>query len=170
MALDGSPDPGKRLRLHFAGRLSRREKRLLLPLEAAGIARIHGVLPRETALWMQGKADLLLLLTSTNRASVATAKLFEYMASKRPVLALAAGTFAAEIVAETGIGWTIPADSPQDVSSALKAIMKEELPPPQRNEQAIAHYDRQAQADAYLSLLEQVRRRKAAHLAAEAKT
>jgi glycosyltransferase involved in cell wall biosynthesis len=170
MALDGSPDLGKRLRIHFAGRLSRREKRLLLPLEAAGIARIHGVLPRETALWMQGKADLLLLLASTDRTSVATAKLFEYMASKRPVLALAAGTFAGEIIAETGIGWTIPTDSPQDVSSALMAIMKGELPQPLRNEQAIAQYDRQALAKAYLPLLEQVHRRPAAHPATEAKT
>ena len=156
MTLVSSPGLGRRLRLHFAGKLRRREKHLLRSLVWAGIAQLHGFLSRETSLWMQGKADLLLLLTSGNRTSVATAKLFEYMRSRRPVLALAAGTFAGEIVAETGIGWAIPADSPQDVCSALTAIMKGELTLPQPDEQAIARYDRKAQSNAYLSLLEQV--------------
>lgn len=158
MALADSPDLRRRLIIHFAGRLSLRERRLLRPLTAAGIARLYGSLPRETSLWMQGKADLLLLLTSPDRTSVATTKIFEYMHAEKPVLALAAGTFAAEIIAETGIGWTIPNDSPQNACAVLTAIMKGELPPPRPNELAIRRYDRKAQSDTYLSLLEQVRR------------
>jgi len=158
MAMAASPALRERLRLHFAGRLSLHEKRLLRPLAAAGIARLHGPLPRPAALWLQRRADLLLLLTAADRTSVATTKLFEYMQARKPLLALAAGTFAAAIIAETGIGWVIPADSPREACSALTAIMKGELAPPRADEQAIGRYSRKSQSEAYLSLLEQVRR------------
>jgi glycosyltransferase involved in cell wall biosynthesis len=153
IVLADSPALGRRLRLHFAGRLTRRERRLLRPLAAAGLARLYGPVARETALWMQRQAQLLLLLTSGDRASVATAKLFEYMQARRPVLAMAAGTFAAEIIAQTGIGWAVPAGSPEDAATALAAIMTGELAPPGPDERAIALYSRQAQCADYLSLL-----------------
>jgi glycosyltransferase involved in cell wall biosynthesis len=154
MALAACPDLCQRLRLHFAGSLSRRERRLLRPLAAAGIARLYGSLPRETALWMQRRADLLLLLTSGDRTSVATAKLFEYMQAARPVLAMTSGTFAADIIRGTGIGWTTPPGDPQKLSTMLKAIMEGELSPPQANEAAIARYDRKYQSRVLLSLLD----------------
>lgn len=155
-ALAAAPALQTRLLLHFAGRLSARERRLLRSLATAGMVRMYGQLPRETAIWMQQNADLLLLLASPDRTSVATGKLFEYMQAARPVLAMASGTFAADIIAETGIGWTIPLNDPQALSVTLTAIIKGELPPPRPNEQAIGRYDRKAQSDAYLSLLEQV--------------
>ncbi len=157
-ALAAAPALRRRLRLHFAGRLNRRERRLLRPLVAAGIARSYGLLPRETATWMQARADLLLLLTSGGRSSVATAKLFEYMGAGRPVLAMAEGTFAAEIVRETGIGWVTASGSPAEAAAALAAIMTGEAQLPARDETAIERYARKTQAADYLSLLQRVRR------------
>jgi glycosyltransferase involved in cell wall biosynthesis len=120
------------------------------------MVRMYGQLPRETAMWMQQNADLLLLLASPDRTSVATGKLFEYMQAARPVLALASGTFAADIIAETGIGWTIPPNDPQALSATLTAIMRKELAQPKINERAIAQYDRKHQCQEFLSLLEQI--------------
>lgn len=155
-ALAAEPALQTRLVLHFAGRLNARERRLLRPLAAAGTVRIYGQLPRENALWMQQNADLLLLLASADRPSVATGKLFEYMQAARPVLALAAGTFAADIIAETGTGWTIPPDDPQAIAAMLTAIMKQHIARPEMNEPAIARYDRKCLQKEFLSLLEQI--------------
>jgi glycosyltransferase involved in cell wall biosynthesis len=156
LALNARPELKLRLRLHFAGRLSRSERSLLQPLVRAGIVLLHGHLPRPAALWLQSRADLLLLLVAPDRTSVATAKLFEYMQSRKPILALAAGTFAARIIAETGIGWVIDADSFQAVASALPAILSNQLQLPRRDELAVGRYARELQAQAYLSLLAEV--------------
>ncbi len=56
------------------------------------------------------RARALLLVTSPNSGE-ATGKLFEYLASGRPIVALAAGNEAARIVDETGAGIAV---SPQD--------------------------------------------------------
>ena len=155
-ALAAAPALRARLVIHFAGRLNARERRLLQPLAAAGLVRIYGQLPRENALWMQQNADLLLLLAAPDRTSVATGKLFEYMLAAKPVLALAAGTFAAAMIAETGIGWTVPPDDPQAIAAMLTAIMQQDVTRPERNEPAIAQYDRKRQCQQFLSLLERI--------------
>ena len=80
-----------------------------------------GTLSRAQALALQRAADALVLLTSRN-AGEATSKLYEYLASGRPVLALATGNEAARIVAETGAGVTVdPTDVP-GIAAALRRV------------------------------------------------
>lgn len=157
-AVAADPELGARLMLHFAGRLSGRERRLLRPLESSGIARVHGFLSRPQALWLQRHADLLLLLASPDRSSVATTKLFEYMQAARPVLALADGTRAAEVMKETGIGWIVAADSPVEIASALARAAKDRAGRPARDEAAIRGYGWMSLSGTYLSLLKRVAR------------
>lgn len=152
--LTDAPELTRRLCLHFAGRLSSRELRLLRPLVQAGVVRLYGSLPRETALWMQRQAQLLLLITSPQRSSVATGKLFEYMQAKVPVLALTSGTFAAHIIQETGIGWTVSPTDPAAIATALASIVRGKLALPLPDERAIARYDRQILNRDFLTLLE----------------
>lgn len=103
---------GRRLCLHFVGALSRRERRFWGELADKDMVRFHGPRPRSRALAMQAAADALLLLTVTGQASVATTKLFEYLATGRPILALTAGTWAERIVRECRAGWVVhPADA-----------------------------------------------------------
>lgn len=149
-----APDLASQLRLHFAGRLSSRELRLLRPLIRAGVVRQYGPLPRETALWMQRQAQLLLLLTSPHRSSVATGKLFEYMQTKIPVLALTSGTYAASIIRETGIGWTVSPTDSTAIAATLVKIVRGGLTLPRPDERAIARYDRQILNRDFLALLE----------------
>jgi glycosyltransferase involved in cell wall biosynthesis len=61
---------------------------------------------------------VLLLLTS-DASCEATGKLYEYLASGRPILALATGNEAARIVADTGTGVAI---APRDVEAITAAL------------------------------------------------
>jgi glycosyltransferase involved in cell wall biosynthesis len=107
-----------RLRLVVAGR-SEEDERALVESEGVGDLVHHvGYMPRPEALKLQRGADALLLITSRDRCE-ATGKLYEYMASGRPVLALAEGNEAARIVAETNIGRLVAPDDVEGIAGAL---------------------------------------------------
>jgi glycosyltransferase involved in cell wall biosynthesis len=114
------------LRLVHAGRLRSDERELI---ERAGVegAFVHlGTLDRGDAISLQRSADALVLITSRN-SSEATGKLFEYLASGRPILALADGNEAARIVEETGTGITVPPDDVCAIAAALRRVAFGEL-------------------------------------------
>jgi glycosyltransferase involved in cell wall biosynthesis len=108
------------LQLLVAGRSEFDEVALLAE---AGLdeAVIHlGYLPRPQALALQRAARALVLLTSDSTCE-ATGKLYEYLASGRPIIALAEGNEAARIVAETGTGTAV---SPHDVDAITVALQR----------------------------------------------
>ena len=114
-----------RLRVHLAGRLSPREKHDLGGLIAQGLIRYHGLLPREQCLALQKSGDILLLITSLSRSSVATGKLFEYLLAGKPILALTAGTFAESIVLSTGTGWVVHPQSEEEIYRFFTLILSD---------------------------------------------
>lgn len=117
------PELTRTLRLHLLGELSCREKKMLAGLARCGVARLHGPLNREQALAFQRRADLLLLVTSPDRLSVATTKLFEYLQARRPVLALTPRSFAAEIIEKCRCGWVVPPLAVSEIKSILERII-----------------------------------------------
>jgi len=121
--LAARPELARTLRLHLLGELSRREEALLAGLAQRGVVRLHGAVDRPRALAFQRRADLLLLVTSPNRGSVATTKVFEYLQARRPVLALTGNTFAAEIVEKTRCGWVVPPQSERQIAQVLERII-----------------------------------------------
>jgi glycosyltransferase involved in cell wall biosynthesis len=92
---------------------------------------LAGSLDRDAALALQRAADALLLIAHPTRTQLLNYKLFEYLASDRPVLALAAGTEAGRLAAEVG-GYVVAADDPEAIASALGSVARGELrkPPP----------------------------------------
>lgn len=110
------------LRLHQLGRLTARESRRLGGLRAAGVLVDHGVVDRRRCLAFERAADALLLVASPRRPSVAPGKLFEYLPAGPPVLAVATGGFAAEILRDTGCGVTVAPDDPCALQVALGAV------------------------------------------------
>jgi glycosyltransferase involved in cell wall biosynthesis len=72
-------------------------------------------------LRIQRGADALLLVTGRNR-SEATGKLFEYLASGRPIVALADGNEAARIIRETGTGVAVGGGDGAGLRAALAAL------------------------------------------------
>lgn len=116
---------GHKFRLHFVGQLSRSEKRSLAPLAQLGVVKLWGQVPRAKALALQRCADVLLLITAPDKASIATGKLFEYLVANKPILALTRGTEAARIVSETGAGLVVQPDKPEEIAEALERIIEQ---------------------------------------------
>lgn len=100
----------------FIGRVSDSERPLLE--ERRSPVTTLGFMPQAQALKYMEDTDYL-LLTMTNDISV-PGKLFEYMATGKPILAITApGSEVDRILAETGAGISAPPDSPEAIRSML---------------------------------------------------
>lgn len=100
-------------RLHLAGEISAREKRSLRGLLASGQAVLHPLMERRQALALQQSADLLLLVTRPGERSGIPLKLFEYLFSTKPVLALSDDREIRRLVLDSHSGWCV---SPCDIA------------------------------------------------------
>jgi glycosyltransferase involved in cell wall biosynthesis len=117
------PETADRLEVVFAGPATADERRLLADERLGGMARSVGMLDRPRALALQRAADSLLVIAQGASArSVATNKLFEYLAARRPVLVLGSESEAARIVAETG-GGIAADDDPGAIAAALRRLV-----------------------------------------------
>ncbi len=121
------PDLPERLELVVAGRLDTEEQRLLDQAGLEDLVRHTGAIPRASAIALQRRADLLLLLTSRRLSWEAPGKLFEYLAADRPILCLAEGNEAARIVAETGTGVTVAPDDADAIAASLTEALSGEI-------------------------------------------
>jgi glycosyltransferase involved in cell wall biosynthesis len=117
------PEATERLEVVFAGPATAEEQALLADERLGGMARSVGSLERPQALALQRAADsLLVLATGASTRSVATNKLFEYLAARRPVLVLGDGSEAARIVRAARAGIAAPDDDPVAIADALRRL------------------------------------------------
>ncbi len=119
---DQHPD----LQLLVAGRSEFDEIGLLAEVGLGDAVRHLGYLPRAQALALQRAARALVLLTS-DATCEATGKLYEYLASGRPIVALAAGNEAARIVSETGSGVAVSPHDDEAITDVLRRAISGEL-------------------------------------------
>jgi glycosyltransferase involved in cell wall biosynthesis len=149
------PDEAARTEVVLAGPVSAEQQELLADPRLAGLARSIGNLDRSEALGLQRAADSLLLIAEGSSfrpaRSVATGKLFEYLATSHPILVLGEDSAAARIVRETGAGLVAPAGDSVAVAEAVHRISSGDQPAPanvQRFEwPALAeHFEREIQA------------------------
>lgn len=114
------PAVADRFEIVFAGPLTAREVReieLRSPL-----LRHVGNLDRREVLELQRAADGLLLVIGDGRPSIATGKLYEYLATDLPILVLGEGNEASAIVHEAGVGSSC-STTPTSVAKALASIV-----------------------------------------------
>jgi len=143
-----------RLEVVFAGPLSAEENALLDAPDLSGLVRTVGTLERTRALALQRAADALLVVTEgARRRSVATGKLFEYLAAGRPVLVLGEETEAARIVGETGAGFATSAEDPVAIAAALRRLVES---PPKGRLDAVDDYSYPELARRLAELIEDV--------------
>jgi glycosyltransferase involved in cell wall biosynthesis len=114
------------VRLVYAGRLTDEHQAMIAKSNVASFVEDLGMLDRAAAIDLQHSADALVLLTSRN-ASEATGKIYEYLASGRPIVALAEGNEAARIVRETNTGITVPPDDVDAIVGAFRRVATGEL-------------------------------------------
>ena len=113
----------------LAGPLSEDERALIEDPGLDGMVRWVGSLERSRVLGLQRSADsLLVLAASFGRRSVATGKLYEYLAAGRRILVVGKESEAARIVVEVGAGSAAPADDPDAIARALRALVEEPAP------------------------------------------
>ncbi len=107
-------------RLTFAGALNREERALL---ENSGLGehiRCLGNVSHRLALQLQAQASILLLITAPDTTSVTTSKLYEYLASGRPILALTGRSAAAALIEEFDAGLIVAPDDVEGICRALE--------------------------------------------------
>jgi glycosyltransferase involved in cell wall biosynthesis len=126
----GDPSVEDRVQLVIAGAQTQQEQRLYAEHRDTEMIRPVGMLPRSEALALQRSADLLLLVTSGMRTGEATGKLFEYLATGRPILVLGDDSEAARMVEGAGAGWSIPVRDKEAAIAILHRIIAGEQPPP----------------------------------------
>jgi glycosyltransferase involved in cell wall biosynthesis len=128
------PDVAERLEVVFAGPTTGEERELLADERLGGMARSVGFLERPQALALQRAADSLLVVAAgASMRSVATNKLYEYLAARRPVLVLGDGSEAARIVREADAGIVAPGNDPSAVAEALRQLVSRAVRPSAAN-------------------------------------
>jgi glycosyltransferase involved in cell wall biosynthesis len=83
---------------------------------------LTGLVPYQQALQHQVDADVLLLVTGRSVKSVTTTKIFEYLAARRPILALTGPSAAADLLRETEAGIVIDPDDSAAIQATLKHL------------------------------------------------
>ena len=120
--VEAEPELRTRIEAVFVGAATADDLELLHQPDLQGVVRYAGSVDRSEVFALQRAAGALLLMTS-DRVSEATGKLFEYLGSGRPIIALAEGNEAARIVEETGTGVCVaPADVPAITAQLRRAI------------------------------------------------
>jgi len=144
-----------KLELVIAGPITQAESELFAADLSPARVVVAGSLERPRALALQHEADALLLVAQPTRSQLLNIKLFEYLASGRPILALAGDTEAGRIVERVG-GETVRADDPVAIAAALRRLVAGELETPSAGAVAAYTYPRPAEqmADAVARAIE----------------
>jgi glycosyltransferase involved in cell wall biosynthesis len=116
-ALDGMQEEVRsRIETRFVGRISESERALLESRKSP--VRLLGFMPQQQALQQMEETDFL-LLTMTNEISL-PGKLFEYLATGKPILAITPrGSEVERILTETGGGWCAEPDDRVGIQAML---------------------------------------------------
>ena len=119
LLLERNPDLANRLELVVAGPVSDSEREALTRGDLHKIVRVLGLLPRARALGIQQAADGLLLIPGGVDAT--TAKVFEYLAARKPIFAVTEEhSVAAELLREAGEHTIAAPTDPEALAAALQ--------------------------------------------------
>jgi hypothetical protein len=131
-------------KIHFFGDYSRGE---IKEFKEFNIININGKVSKEESISAQLGADLLLFSTTTNRTSVVTGKLFEYLRTGKFILSLSSGCEADKIIIDTNSGGVFYKN---DLNRLCDFLIKQEFKINQKN---IDKYNYKYISNKYISLL-----------------
>jgi hypothetical protein len=102
VALGEQPALSDKLEVVFAGNFTGAEVAAMNAAPLRGVVRTLGHVPHLRSLGLQQAADGLLLITSVRKSHVATSKIYEYLAARKPILGLADRNAASTLLANAG--------------------------------------------------------------------
>jgi len=106
--LDENPSMEEKIQLNFVGNAEARIKRKVEELKLSSVVRFHGHVSHREAVRLMCRSHVLLFFEIPVRDGKPTlvlpSKLFEYMAARRPIMAMATDGDSAQIVREYGLG------------------------------------------------------------------
>jgi glycosyltransferase involved in cell wall biosynthesis len=97
-------------------------------IEQAGIQNnvtLAGSVPYHQALQYQADADVLLLVIAARSVGITTNKVFEYLATGRPILVLAQHSPAADLIASLGAGLVVAPHDSVGIQRALETLYQQ---------------------------------------------
>lgn len=156
--LKQQPTVAAKIRIHLFGEYSEEELNDINDVIEAGLVIHHGFVERRHSLAFQRQADLLLIITSPERKSLVTAKIFEYLFAGKPILALTHQTVLAEMMLETKAGWVVHPWHTQEIVDVILRILREPgfYQSIQPDNQAIENYSIYKQMEKLGLLLEKI--------------
>lgn len=115
---------GAPVRVLFAGRGVHSIARRIAELDLGRHVALRDLMPhREATLQMLRSHALLLIVGSVQGSEgILTSKLYEYLASRRPILAIAPEGDAARLVREAGAGRVVTDPSPEEIARGLEDV------------------------------------------------
>jgi glycosyltransferase involved in cell wall biosynthesis len=148
------PELASRIAVDFYGFDDPWLRSLISSYQAQDFVTLHGFVPYQESVVAQRAADVLLFLdwTDAGAKGVLTGKLFEYLASGRPVLSLGSTKHseAAELIAEAQCGVALTRSG--EVTEYLRALLASGATRP-RGSSSIHQFSREAQARTLLKTL-----------------
>lgn len=119
--LETQPRLRQTVRVYFVGAPDENSRRLIADLGLEDVVTLVGnVLHRESLRYMVS-ADLLLLVPGPGEGTM-TGKVFEYLAARRPILAVAGRGVVRDLVTSSGIGVCAPPEEPAAIATALASL------------------------------------------------
>jgi glycosyltransferase involved in cell wall biosynthesis len=132
------PDLRSKIRLHLAGPLTPTDERLLIEARCRDMVQPYGYLPHAEAVDLVRSADLLFLpmhkIVAGPPSTIVPGKLYEYLATGRPILAAIPPGDAKDLLDRTE--WTVVCE-PDDVDAMAEGLISlMQVAPERRNGRA----------------------------------
>lgn len=115
-----------KMRVVFVGHQDKRTVGLVQELGLAGVVELNGHVAHRESLQQMMNADVLLLMMAQREAvgngmrpMMIPGKTFEYLATRRPILALAPAGAVSELIRGTGSGLVVPPDEVGAIEGAI---------------------------------------------------
>ena len=123
LCLAQDPELATRLEFVVAGPISDREREALTRGDLRKVVRVLGLLPHTRALGLQQASNGLLLIPGGTDAT--SAKIFEYLAARKPIFAVTEHeSVASELLREAGEHTVAEPCDPESLAAALKTYLR----------------------------------------------
>jgi glycosyltransferase involved in cell wall biosynthesis len=122
--LDLNPKAKENTQVLFAGPFESRVKPLVEGLGLENEVRFLGFLPHEHSVAVMRRSHVLLLVLGEKQGGekIYPAKLFEYLAAQKPILALVPDGLTKDLLKESGVGFVVQPSSEDSVATALEKL------------------------------------------------